>query len=50
MSTAPQEQCLRLTQRTAQPTQLRRAGVDEFLVEVADADGAVTAWRHRRFT
>jgi len=45
-----QERLLRLTQRRAQPTQLRSAGVDEFLVEVADADGAVTAWRHRRPT
>ena len=43
-----QERLLRLTQRRAQPTQLRRAGVDEFLVQVANADGAVTAWRHRR--
>ena len=43
-----QERLLRLTQRRAQPTQLQRAGVDEFLVQVADADGAVTAWRHRR--
>ncbi len=43
-----QEQFLRLAHRTAQPTQLRRAGVDEFLVQVADADGAVTAWRHSR--
>jgi len=42
-----QERLLRLTQRRAQPTQLRRAGVDEFLVQAADADGAVTAWRHR---
>jgi SAM-dependent methyltransferase len=43
-----QERLLRLTQRRAQPTQLRRAGVDEFLVQAADADGVVTAWRHRR--
>jgi SAM-dependent methyltransferase len=43
-----QERFLRLAQRRAQPTQLRRAGVDEFLLQVADADGAVTAWRHRR--
>ena len=43
-----QERLLRLTQRRAQPTQLQRAGVDEFLAQVADADGAVTAWRHGR--
>jgi SAM-dependent methyltransferase len=43
-----QERLLRLTQRRAQPTQLRRVGVAEFLLQVADADGAVTAWRHRR--
>lgn len=43
-----QERFLRLMQSRAQPTQLRRAGVDEFLVQVANADGAVTAWRHRR--
>jgi SAM-dependent methyltransferase len=43
-----QERILRLTQRWAQPTQLRRVGVAEFLLQVADADGAVTAWRHRR--
>jgi SAM-dependent methyltransferase len=42
-----QEQLLRLRQHRAQPTQLQRAGVNEFLVQVADADGAVTAWRHR---
>ncbi len=40
-----QERLLRLTQRRAQPTQLQPAGVDEFLAQVADADGAVTAWR-----
>lgn len=43
-----QERLLRLTQRRVQPTQLQRADVDEFLLRVADADGAVTAWRHRR--
>ena len=42
-----QERLLRLTQRRAQPTQLRRVDVDEFLAQVADADGAVMAWRHR---
>jgi len=42
-----QERLLRLTQSRAQPTQLRRAGVDEFLVQVAAVDGAVTAWRRR---
>ncbi len=43
-----QERVLRLTQRSAQPTQLQRVGVAEFLGQVADAEGAVTAWRHRR--
>lgn len=43
-----QERLLRRMQRRAQPTQLRRAGVDEFLVQVANADGAVTAWHHPR--
>lgn len=43
-----QERVLRLTQRRAQPTQLQRAGVDEFLRQVANADGAVTAWRRRQ--
>jgi SAM-dependent methyltransferase len=41
-----QEQFLRLTKRTVQPTRLQRAGVEEFLAQAADADGAVTAWRH----
>ena len=40
-----QERLLRLTQRRARPTQLRPAGVDEFLAQAAAADGAVTAWR-----
>jgi SAM-dependent methyltransferase len=43
-----QERFLRLTHRRAQPVQLRHADVDEFLVQVADADGAVTAWQRRR--
>lgn len=43
-----QERFLRLAQRRAQPTRLQRAGVDEFLAQAADADGAVTAWRHHR--
>jgi SAM-dependent methyltransferase len=43
-----QERVLRLTQARARPTQLRRAGVDVFLEQAAAADGAVTAWRHRR--
>jgi hypothetical protein len=43
-----QERFLRLTQRRAQPTQLRHGGVDEFLAQAVDADGAVTAWRHGR--
>jgi SAM-dependent methyltransferase len=43
-----QERLLHLTQRHAQPTRLRRGGVNEFLVQIAAADGAVTAWRHRR--
>jgi len=41
-----QERLLRLTQRRARPTQLLRAGVEEFLAQAAGADGAVTAWRH----
>lgn len=45
-----QERCLRWARRIMQPTQLRLAGVDEFLAGAADADGAVTAWRRCRLT
>jgi SAM-dependent methyltransferase len=43
-----QERFLRLATRRAQPTRLQRAGVEEFLAQTADADGAVTAWRHQQ--
>jgi len=43
-----QESLLRLAQRGARPLPLRHVGVEEFLLQVANADGAVTAWRRRR--
>jgi len=42
-----QEWTLRRMQRRVPAAQLQWAGVDEFLEQVADADGAVTAWRHQ---
>lgn len=43
-----QEQFLRVTQRKARPTRLQPGGVKEFLSRAVEAEGAVTAWRHRR--
>lgn len=43
-----QERVLRLTQRHAVPTTLRPADGDQFVAQVADVDGVVTAWRRRQ--